>query len=75
LDNPLIRERCPLLVDALSYVGFEQTRVRGTLCGGLAHADPAAELPAVMLALDGSLTVASATGQPRSRRRISSNRI
>jgi CO/xanthine dehydrogenase FAD-binding subunit len=63
LDNPLIRERCPLLADSLSYVGYEQTRNRGTLCGSLAHADPAAELPAVMLALDGSLTVASATGK------------
>jgi CO/xanthine dehydrogenase FAD-binding subunit len=63
LDNPLIRERCPLLATALTYVGYEQTRNRGTLCGSLAHADPAAELPAVMLALDGSLTVARATGR------------
>jgi CO/xanthine dehydrogenase FAD-binding subunit len=57
LDSPMVRERCPLLTDALAYVGYEQTRNRGTLCGSLAHADPAAELPAVMLALDGLLTV------------------
>jgi CO/xanthine dehydrogenase FAD-binding subunit len=57
LDNPLIRERCPLLADALTYVGYEQIRNRGTLCGSLAHADPAAELPAVLLALDGFVAV------------------
>jgi CO/xanthine dehydrogenase FAD-binding subunit len=57
LDNPLIRKRCPLLADALTYVGYEQIRNRGTLCGSLAHADPAAELPAVLLALDGFVTV------------------
>jgi CO/xanthine dehydrogenase FAD-binding subunit len=59
LDDPLIRERCPLLAGALIYVGYEQIRNRGTLCGSLAHADPAAELPAVLLALDGSVTVQS----------------
>jgi len=61
LDDPLIRQHCPLLADALAHVGYTQTRNRGTLCGSLAHADPAAELPAVMLALDGFLTVASLT--------------
>ena len=53
---------CPLLAAALAHVGYEQTRNRGTLCGSLAHADPAAELPAVLLALDGSVTVGNATG-------------
>jgi carbon-monoxide dehydrogenase medium subunit len=57
LDNPIVRERCPLLAEALTYVGYEQIRNRGTLCGSLAHADPAAELPAVLLALDGLVTV------------------
>jgi CO/xanthine dehydrogenase FAD-binding subunit len=61
LDDPLIRQRCPLLAEALTYVGYEQIRNRGTLCGSLAHADPAAELPAVLLALDGFVTVASTT--------------
>jgi carbon-monoxide dehydrogenase medium subunit len=63
LQEPVVRQRCPLLAEALGYVGYEQIRNRGTVCGSLAHADPAAELPAVMLALDGSLTVASATGK------------
>jgi CO/xanthine dehydrogenase FAD-binding subunit len=60
LEDPLIRERCPLLADALAQVGYSQTRNRGTVCGSLAHADPAAELPAVLLALDGVVTVGNA---------------
>ena len=61
LDSRIIREHCPLLAEALTYVGYEQIRNRGTLCGSLAHADPAAELPAVLLALDGFVTVQSLT--------------
>ena len=60
LEDPLIRQRCPLLTDALAQVGYSQTRNRGTVCGSLAHADPAAELPAVLLALDGVVTVGNA---------------
>ena len=41
-NEPLIRQRCPLLAEALAQVGYEQTRNRGTLCGSLARADPAA---------------------------------
>lgn len=63
LDDGLIRQRCPLLAEALAHVGYEQIRNRGTLCGSLAHADPAAELPAVLLALDGALTVVSVTAK------------
>jgi carbon-monoxide dehydrogenase medium subunit len=63
LADPLVRRRCPLLAAALEHVGYSQIRNRGTLCGSLAHADPAAELPAVLLALDGSVTVSNATGR------------
>jgi CO/xanthine dehydrogenase FAD-binding subunit len=63
LDHPLVRQRCPLLAGALAYVGYEQTRNRGTLCGSLAHADPAAELPAVLAALGGTVTVASSNAR------------
>ncbi|HEY2922006.1 MAG TPA: xanthine dehydrogenase family protein subunit M [Candidatus Binatia bacterium] len=63
LDEPLVRQRCPLLAEALTYVGYEQIRNRGTVCGSLAHADPAAELPAVLLALDGSVTLGNSTGR------------
>lgn len=61
LNDPLVKLHCPLLADACEYVGYTQTRNRGTLCGSLAHADPAAELPAVLLALDGVLTVRNVT--------------
>jgi aerobic carbon-monoxide dehydrogenase medium subunit len=61
LDSPIVREHCPVLAEALTHVGYEQIRNRGTLCGSLAHADPAAELPAVLLALDGFVTVGNLT--------------
>jgi CO/xanthine dehydrogenase FAD-binding subunit len=63
LSDSLVRQRCPLLTSALTQVGYEQTRNRGTICGSLAHADPAAELPAMLVALDGSLTARNATGK------------
>jgi carbon-monoxide dehydrogenase medium subunit len=65
--DPAIRERCPLLADALTRVAHPQIRSRGTIGGSVAHADPAAELPAVLLALDGSVEVAGPGG---ARRRI-----
>jgi carbon-monoxide dehydrogenase medium subunit len=60
---PVIRKRCPLVAQAMPFVGHPQIRSRGTLGGSLAHADPAAELPAVMVALDARLTVMSARGR------------
>ena len=59
----LVRERCPLLAQALPLVGHPQIRARGTLGGSLAHADPAAELPAVMVALEARLTLRRAGGE------------
>jgi carbon-monoxide dehydrogenase medium subunit len=53
----------PLLGQALELVGCPQIRNRGTLGGSLAHADPAAELPAVMIALDATLMLHSSRGQ------------
>jgi carbon-monoxide dehydrogenase medium subunit len=53
----------PLLGQALQLVGCPPIRNRGTLGGSLAHADPAAELPAVMVALDATLTLHSSRGQ------------
>jgi carbon-monoxide dehydrogenase medium subunit len=58
-----VRARCPLIARALPFVGHPQIRARGTLGGSLAHADPAAELPAVMVALGARLTLRSARGQ------------
>jgi CO/xanthine dehydrogenase FAD-binding subunit len=50
-----VRERAPLLAEAMPWIAHLQIRNRGTVGGSLAHADPAAELPAVMLALDARL--------------------
>jgi carbon-monoxide dehydrogenase medium subunit len=61
--SPLVRSRCPLIAQALPFVGPPQIRARGTLGGSLAHADPAAELPAVMTALGARLTLRSAGGR------------
>lgn len=61
-DSPLLRERCPLLAEALQWVGHVQTRNRGTLGGSLAHLDPAAELPGVLHALDAVLEVRGPDG-------------
>lgn len=52
----------PLLTEALAQVAHPQIRNRGTICGSLAHADSSAEMPAVMLALDARMTIASAAG-------------
>lgn len=52
----------PVLAEALGQVAHPQIRNRGTVCGSLAHADPAAELPSVMSVLDATFTVASARG-------------
>ena len=64
--SDLIRGRYPLLADALALLGHPVIRNRGTVGGSLAHADPAAELPAVVLALDARLVLAG----PRGRRTV-----
>jgi aerobic carbon-monoxide dehydrogenase medium subunit len=53
--SPVVRAGCPLLAEALPLIGHTQIRNRGTVCGSLAHADPASELPAVALALDAQI--------------------
>jgi CO/xanthine dehydrogenase FAD-binding subunit len=60
-----LREHCPLVVEAISQIGHLPIRNRGTIGGSLAHADPAAELPAVALALGAELVVRSATQSRR----------
>ena len=61
--STLVRERVPLLADAMPQIGHVQIRNRGTIGGSLAHADPAAELPAVVAALDGELVVRGARSE------------
>jgi aerobic carbon-monoxide dehydrogenase medium subunit len=53
----------PLLAQALRWVAHAAIRNRGTVVGSLAHADPAAELPAVLALLDGSVRLASSSGE------------
>lgn len=57
-----VAERVPLLHLATPHIGHFQIRNRGTIGGSVAHADPASEYPAVMLALDGVAEIASASG-------------
>jgi CO/xanthine dehydrogenase FAD-binding subunit len=58
-----VAQAAPLLVEALGWVGHEPIRHRGTVVGSLAHADPAAEIPAVALAMDATIVAASVRGQ------------
>jgi carbon-monoxide dehydrogenase medium subunit len=60
--SALVKERCPLLTEALTYVGHRQTRNRGTFGGSLCHLDPSAEQPTVAMAIDARILVASQSG-------------
>jgi len=62
-SHPLISRHCPLLAEAASYVGDVQVRNRGTIGGSLAHADPAADYPPVMLATGAQVKLQSAKGE------------
>lgn len=59
----LLQERVPIVPEAASHVGDVQVRNRGTIGGSLAHADPAADLPAVLLALDGQIVAQGPAGR------------
>ncbi len=61
--DPVIAERLPMLAEAAARVGHVAVRNRGTVGGNVAHADPASNLPPVMLALDAEFTVRSSDGE------------
>jgi len=61
--SPLVFARCPLLSQAVAFVGHTQVRSRGTIGGSVAHADPAAEYPAVLATLDGMIVAQSVDGR------------
>jgi len=61
--DPLIAKWSPLLMEAVPHVAHPQIRNRGTLGGSLANADPAAELPVIMLALAARLKVRSSSSE------------
>lgn len=60
--HPDLARRQRLLALVLPWVGHAQTRSRGTVCGSIAHADPSAELPLVLLALGGAVHLRSLGG-------------
>jgi carbon-monoxide dehydrogenase medium subunit len=60
--SPLTPERLPLVAEALPHVGHFVTRGRGTIGGSIAHADPASDLPAVLLALEATVVARSQKG-------------
>jgi carbon-monoxide dehydrogenase medium subunit len=64
-ESPALARACPLLGEAARLVGNVRVRTLGTVGGSLAHADPAAELPLVAVALDAVLTLASLRGTRR----------
>jgi carbon-monoxide dehydrogenase medium subunit len=59
--SELVRTGCPLLAESLPLVGHVVTRNRGTVCGSVAHADSAAELPLALVALGGEVVTSSRT--------------
>ena len=63
LEDELVAARWPLLREATQYVGYKETRRRGTVGGSLAFAAPWAELSAVAVALDAAIDVRSAAGE------------
>ena len=62
-DSDSLRGSCPLLAETAAAIGDVQVRNRGTLGGSLAHADPAADYPAAILALDAELVTISEKGE------------
>lgn len=63
--SAVVRERAPLLAEATPLIGHLPIRTRGTIGGSLVHADPAAEYPVVMVALDAEFTLARKGGTRR----------
>ena len=63
LDSELLHQRFPLLTEATETIGDLQVRNRGSIGSSLAHADPASDMPAVMLALDATFNLRSRRGK------------
>jgi aerobic carbon-monoxide dehydrogenase medium subunit len=62
LESDQVRVLCPILTGAAQHIGHPPIRHQGTVCGSLAHADPAAELPVLALALDAELVATGPNG-------------
>jgi aerobic carbon-monoxide dehydrogenase medium subunit len=62
LESDQVRVLCSILAEAAQHIGHPPIRHQGTVCGSLAHADPAAELPVLALALDAELAATGPNG-------------
>lgn len=56
-QDPFVKQRMPIVSETIGYIAHPQIRARGTFGGAIAHADPAAQLPALSLALNARLLV------------------
>jgi carbon-monoxide dehydrogenase medium subunit len=63
MDDPTVRQHCGVLAEVTAKVGDGQVRHRGTIGGALAHGDAAGDLPAVLLALEGSVVAVGPSGE------------
>jgi len=61
--SPPVRERCPILAKAVSFIGHVPIRNRGTIGGSLVHADPSGEIPTAVCALDAEMRVVGPSGE------------
>ena len=62
-SSPALQSACPMLAEAAGLIGDSQVRNMGTIGGNIAHADPASDLPAVLLALDATIHAAGPNGE------------
>src|SRR5438034_2935465 len=62
-QSALLKQKCPLVPETAAHIGDVQVRNRGTIGGSLAHADPAADYPAAILALDADIVISGPGGQ------------
>ncbi|MEH7253601.1 xanthine dehydrogenase family protein subunit M [Neobacillus niacini] len=61
--SPIIEQFSPMLSEGMKLIGHSQIRSRGTIGGSIVHADPTAELPVMLTALEGTVTVVSSEGE------------
>jgi len=66
-SSPVLQSACPMLAEAAGLIGDSQVRNMGTIGGNIAHADPASDLPAVLLALDATIHAAGPNGDSHRR--------
>lgn len=62
-ENPYVQEKFPLVIETIKYIAHRQIRNAGTFGGAIAHADPAAQLPALAVALKAKLLIKNKNGE------------